>query len=326
MPSLFAGAEEASTNVELKAADASANPYLALGGLIAAGLDGIERGLEPPEPVQVDPATIDEAEREARGIRRLPATQAKALDALESDGVLMAALGPVLAQSYLAVRRSEWRAYSAGGRGIRAAGSLLEVLRRRRRSSTSTRTGCCACARRSTSSAASSPRAPTRGSGRTSRPPSPTGARSASWRRSSAASRPRRPCSQRRLDADFDEYAAGCCARRTPRRCYLDDGFPAGGTTLDELAAIAGCEARPVCGSRASASGRRRARPWPRARADGFVALKTIAAYRTGLHHIDRYVLDALDENERTGAPLPVQVHCGFGDSDLSLPHADPAG
>jgi glutamine synthetase len=112
VPSVFAGSEKASTNVELKAADASANPYLAVGGLIAAGLDGIEHGLEPPEPVQVDPATIDQAEREARGIRRLPVTQAEALDALEADDVLMRELGPVLAGSYLAVRRSEWAVYS----------------------------------------------------------------------------------------------------------------------------------------------------------------------------------------------------------------------
>jgi glutamine synthetase len=114
LPSLFWGMEEATTNVELKAGDASSNPYLALGGLIAAGLDGLERGLEPPDPIEVDPATIPEAEREARGIRRLPASQRDALDALEADAVLMAALGPVLAASYLAVRRSEWDAYSAG--------------------------------------------------------------------------------------------------------------------------------------------------------------------------------------------------------------------
>src|SRR5207302_5573223 len=112
--SVFRGAEEVSTNAELKACDASCNPYLALGGLIAAGLDGLERGLEPPEPVDVDPATIDEAERERRGIVRLPATQAEALDALERDELLVGALGPVLAASYLAVRRSEWAAYSAG--------------------------------------------------------------------------------------------------------------------------------------------------------------------------------------------------------------------
>ena len=112
--SVFRGAEEASTNAELKACDATCNPYLALGGLIAAGLDGLERGLEPPEPVDVDPATIDEQERERRGIVRLPETQAEALDALERDELLASALGPVLAESYLAVRRSEWAAYSAG--------------------------------------------------------------------------------------------------------------------------------------------------------------------------------------------------------------------
>src|SRR6058998_3855611 len=122
VPSVFRGMEEASTNAELKAADASANPYLAVGGLIAAGLDGLERVLEPPEPVEVDPATIDEDERIQRGIVRLPATQAEALDALESDSVLMDALGPVLAGSYLAVRRSEWEAYSAGDEAFEQAG------------------------------------------------------------------------------------------------------------------------------------------------------------------------------------------------------------
>jgi glutamine synthetase len=106
--------EEASTNAELKAADATSNPYLAVGGLIAAGLDGIERGLEPPESVEVDPATLSEDEREHRGIVRLPATQAEALDALEADEALTGALEPVLTESYLAVRRSEWAAYSAG--------------------------------------------------------------------------------------------------------------------------------------------------------------------------------------------------------------------
>ena len=114
VPSLFWGSEEASTNVELKAADASCNPYLAVGGLIAAGLDGLERELEPPEPVEVDPATIPEDERARRRIYRLPATQEEALDALYDDDVLTVALGPTLATSYLAVRRSEWEAYSAG--------------------------------------------------------------------------------------------------------------------------------------------------------------------------------------------------------------------
>jgi glutamine synthetase len=126
VPSVFWGMEEASTNVELKAADASCNPYLAVGGLIAAGLDGLERGLEPPESVEVDPATIEEQEREAKGIVRLPATQEEALDALERDDVLISALGPVLAESYLAVRRSEWEAYSAGDEAFEQQGHFLK--------------------------------------------------------------------------------------------------------------------------------------------------------------------------------------------------------
>jgi glutamine synthetase len=113
LPSVFSGMEEASTNVELKAADATSNPYLAVGGLIAAGLDGLERGLEPPDPVEVDPATLSDDEREALGIRPVPTSQEEALDALEADEVLLRALGPVLAGSYLAVRRSEWEAYAA---------------------------------------------------------------------------------------------------------------------------------------------------------------------------------------------------------------------
>ena len=126
VPSVFRGMEQASTNAELKACDASCNPYLALAGLIAAGLDGLERGLEPPEPVEVDPATIAEDERARRGIARLPATQAEALDALAADRVLVDALGPTLAQSYLAVRRSEWAAYSAGDAAFEQQGHFAK--------------------------------------------------------------------------------------------------------------------------------------------------------------------------------------------------------
>ncbi|HEY5693887.1 MAG TPA: glutamine synthetase family protein [Gaiellaceae bacterium] len=126
VPSVFAGMEETSTNAELKSADATCNPYLAVGGLIAAGLDGLERSLEPPEPVEVDPATLPDSEREARGIHRLPETQEEALAALESDDVLTAALGPVLTQSYLAVRSSEWSAYSVEDAEFEHRGHFLK--------------------------------------------------------------------------------------------------------------------------------------------------------------------------------------------------------
>ncbi len=116
------GVEEGTTNAELKAADASCNPYLALGGLIAAGLDGLERGLEPPELVTVDPGALAEADRNRRGIARMPASQAEALEALTGDGLLCEALGTELAEAYLTVRRSEWDAYSAGDEAFEQQG------------------------------------------------------------------------------------------------------------------------------------------------------------------------------------------------------------
>lgn len=104
---------EGSTNLELKAADSSCNPYIALGGLLAAGLDGITRELDPGEPTESDPASLSDAERVERGIRRLPGTLDDALDNLAADALLIDALGELLGDSYLAVRRSEARAYAA---------------------------------------------------------------------------------------------------------------------------------------------------------------------------------------------------------------------
>lgn len=107
------GSEATSINMELKSADSSSNPYLALGGLIAAGLDGVHRELSVGDPALIDPGNYSDEERAARGIRRFPTTQAEALDALETDPVLMEALGPVLANAYIKVKRSEYAAFSA---------------------------------------------------------------------------------------------------------------------------------------------------------------------------------------------------------------------
>ncbi len=71
-----------SVNLELKPSDSSANPYLALGAFIYAGLDGIRGKLDPGEAVNVDPATLTDSERAASGAHRLPASLAAALDAL----------------------------------------------------------------------------------------------------------------------------------------------------------------------------------------------------------------------------------------------------
>ena len=112
VPTRYWDDEAGSANLELKASDASANPYISLGGVMAAALDGIARELDPGEPVDVDPGNLTDDERARRGIRRFPETASEALDELEKDAVLMAALGAPLATEYLKVRRAEAAAYA----------------------------------------------------------------------------------------------------------------------------------------------------------------------------------------------------------------------
>jgi glutamine synthetase len=111
VPSRYWDDMEGSTNLEFKASDASANPYIALGGLMAAALDGIERQLDPGDPVDVDPGNLGQDELKRRGIHRFPETASEALNELERDEVLVAALGEPLAGEYLRVRRAEAAAY-----------------------------------------------------------------------------------------------------------------------------------------------------------------------------------------------------------------------
>jgi glutamine synthetase len=108
----FWGQEAGSTNIEIKSSDPSNNPYLALGGAIAAGLDGLARQLDPGEPLLVDPCDLSEQELERRHIQSLPTSLAQAVDNLEKDEVLTEALGTLLTRSFLAVKRSESSAFS----------------------------------------------------------------------------------------------------------------------------------------------------------------------------------------------------------------------
>jgi glutamine synthetase len=98
---------DAAANVELKASDASGNPYLALAAVIAAGLAGIEDGLTLPEPIQDEPGSWPEEERERRGIRRLPETAEDAIAAVELSAPVREALGDDLVGAWAAVRRGD---------------------------------------------------------------------------------------------------------------------------------------------------------------------------------------------------------------------------
>jgi glutamine synthetase len=107
LASPVAGVESATANVEIKPVDVTANPYLALAAVLAAGMDGMDRGLDPGEPTTVDPATLGEEELISRGICPLPASLDQSLDALERDDVLVQALGEQLVRTHVAVARAQ---------------------------------------------------------------------------------------------------------------------------------------------------------------------------------------------------------------------------
>jgi uncharacterized protein len=128
-----------------------------------------------------------------------------------------------------------------------------------------------------------------------------------------------------RRTSDPAEYAASLLRATNTEVLLVDDGFPpeGEGTSWDELGELAGCRALPVL--RLETRGEHAPEEAATARSRGYPALKTIAAYRGGLDRPSSHVVAALEANEATGRPLPVQVHSGFGDSDLHLWRADPS-
>ena len=130
---------------------------------------------------------------------------------------------------------------------------------------------------------------------------------------------------EHRLATDPAEYASAMLRATGTDILLVDDGFPPPGTGVEwqELGELAGCASKPVL--RLETRGADAAEAVANARDNGFVALKTIAAYRGGLDRVSDDVIAALEANERGGDPLPVQVHCGFGDWDLHMWRADPS-
>jgi glutamine synthetase len=102
-----AGIEDQAANLEVKCFDLAANPYLLVGGLIAAALHGLRERRPLPAEVSGDPARFPADELARRGISRLPASLDEATDALAASAVLRDALGGTLANAVVAVRRAE---------------------------------------------------------------------------------------------------------------------------------------------------------------------------------------------------------------------------
>ena len=104
------GDDGAVEHFEFKTMDASSNPYLALGAVIAAGLDGVCNEMNLAEPVGKDPAALSSVERDKLKIHSLPCNMKESMDNLKENKVLLKAMGPELSKSYLAVKKAEYEA------------------------------------------------------------------------------------------------------------------------------------------------------------------------------------------------------------------------
>ena len=99
------------TRVELRCPDPACNPYLTLAVCLAAGLDGIEKGMTPPEETTKNIFAMDAETRAAKGIDSLPGSLSESVDAMEKDAVVAEALGRHIFDYYTAGKRREWDDY-----------------------------------------------------------------------------------------------------------------------------------------------------------------------------------------------------------------------
>ncbi|WP_026369609.1 type I glutamate--ammonia ligase [Kallotenue papyrolyticum] len=107
VPRITRGRTQA-TRIELRCPDPSANPYLAFAVMLKAGLDGIKRGLTPPPAAEEDLYHIDPR---SRALETLPGSLGEALEELQRDEVVQAALGPHIYERFLEAKQQEWDEY-----------------------------------------------------------------------------------------------------------------------------------------------------------------------------------------------------------------------
>jgi glutamine synthetase len=110
---MYKPGKEAATRVELRSPDPACNPYLAFSVMLAAGLEGIERGYKLPPEASDNIFEMTEEEREAAGIGSLPADLNEAIKLAEGSGLLRKALGEHVFEYLLRNKKAEWDAYKA---------------------------------------------------------------------------------------------------------------------------------------------------------------------------------------------------------------------
>ena len=102
-----------STRIELRCPDSAVNPYLALAACLAAGLDGIEKEMTPPESVDSNVFAMPREEILSKGIQQLPGTLGEAIEAFRRDEFMREVLGEHIFTKYLEAKEAEWRMFRA---------------------------------------------------------------------------------------------------------------------------------------------------------------------------------------------------------------------
>jgi glutamine synthetase len=103
--------KENATRIEFRSPDPACNPYLAFSVMLAAGLDGIEKGLQAPEPIEENVYEMSEAERKKRGIGTLPPDLLEAIQLTEKSDMVRQALGDHVFQAFITNKKIEWDQY-----------------------------------------------------------------------------------------------------------------------------------------------------------------------------------------------------------------------
>jgi glutamine synthetase len=102
-----------SARIEYRPTDGSCNFYIAYAAILAAGLDGVRRKLEAPDPIEEDIYRMDQKQRLERGIEVLPGNLGEALDELSRDRYLRDALGRGFVEEFLKLKAKEWRTFNS---------------------------------------------------------------------------------------------------------------------------------------------------------------------------------------------------------------------
>ncbi len=108
---LYHPGKEQATRMELRCPDPACNPYLTFAALLQAGLEGIEKGYELPEPMERNLYHLSPDERRQRGIEQLPETLGEAIELTAESELVLRTFGEHMFNRYVEIKRKEWEEY-----------------------------------------------------------------------------------------------------------------------------------------------------------------------------------------------------------------------